>query len=176
MSSRNARRYTAYITRNGRDSDRCVRCANAKAAWSSSHGIEQPRYVARLVLAVGVHGDHHVVVVDAIDEQAQRVHDRPLMSEVERGDDHLDVGEVVHLADIGIGPCRVVDHHEGEFDAGVRTGGECFVANPEERLGVVEHRADDPATTVHRPTSATATTDVPAGQIRRIRLVVELTA
>ena len=65
--------------------------------------VEEPRNVTRLVLAVGVHGDHGVVIIDSIDEEPERVDDRSLVSEVERGDDHLDVGEVVQPADIGVG-------------------------------------------------------------------------
>ncbi len=143
--------------------------------------IEQPWDIARLILAVGVHRHDHVGVTDTVGEQSQGVDDGALMTEVERRNDHLDVVEMLETADVGVGARRVVDDHEHQLSTPPGTRGEGLGPDAQERLGVVEHRADDPAaggrhTAGHRGTSATAATEVPAGQMRRSRVVVELRA
>src|SRR5690606_36849679 len=89
---------------------------------------------------------------------------RPLVPEVERRGQHLDVGELPELVDLTVGAGRVVDHHEVErgVDPGVPAIVGDLLADLEEGRRVVEHRAEHPerhdgprrATTCRQATNA----------------------
>ena len=117
---------------------------------------QEPRQVARLVLAVAVEGDDEILVGDLARQPPQAVDDGALMAEVEGR--HEDLHRVLHLAHRWIAAGAVVDHDEARRERRQRQRGEHRLQLPSQpAIGVdveVDRREDPDARHGYRPKTA----------------------
>ena len=158
-----------------------MRCGQHEGGTGLPQRVDEAGQVLRLVLAVRVHRDDDVVAGDVGGDRPQPEDDRPLVAEPERRRQHGDVGVCGELRHLVVRAGRVVDDDEAQLarpPVGL-AGSNGLLVQTQEGLRVAQHRADHPQPAVsgrdsgHGRRVATATTDVPNGQARRVAVVSE---